>query len=182
MTALLIYRNSTPEALAWFADYDRRYREIRAEVIDWLDRFCDENGGPPREKRATWSYGDGRVYGISWPESAAIPRGWRRNPSRRETIRPHMGTRIGKDADKFLLGLRGPSIDNELQERFGMPRRVMVAEHSRMYSYGFRATDDALWVTWGTRDVVDKLGDVESHGWVRVPLTEYIERFGEDAL
>lgn len=182
MTALLVYRNSTPEALAWFADFDKRYRENRSKVIDWLDRFCDAHGGPPRDERATWSYGDNRVYGITWPIDAEVPKGWRRNPDRRGTIRPHMGTRMGKDADKLLASLGGPSLDDEMADRFGMPRRVMVSEHNRMYRYGFRATDDALWVTWGTRDVIDKLGDIGSHGWVRVPLTEFIERFGEDAL
>lgn len=182
MSALLAYRNESPEALAWAEDYKARYESKRAVVIDWLDRFCEAHGGPPKAERATWSYDDGRITGISWPVDAEVPSGWRRKPDNRKQIVPHRGSRKGKDADKLLAQLSGPSLEDEVDEKFGMPRRVMVAEQSRMYRYGFRMEDDGLWVTWGSRDVEAKLPAVAERGWVRVPLVKYIERFGEDAL
>jgi len=182
VTALLVYKNESATAVSWMQDYKRRYKAKRTEVMDWLDRFCDAHGGPPKAERATWSYNDGRLTGIGWPRESDVPKGWRRKPDNRDQIVPHRGSRVGKDADKLLAQLSGPFLDDEVEKQLGMPRRAWVIEHSRSYRYGLRMEDDALWVTWGSRDCAEKLGDVAAHGWVRVPVAEYIERFGEDAL
>lgn len=176
MTALLVYRNDAPEVLAWFEDFKARMIAAREKRTDWMAALYDAHGVPDDETvRGAFVRGE-RFSGIAWPKDTDLPRGWYRPVKTPELIRPKGGSKASKDMTRFDL----PDMRRELNERFGMPR--VIFHGLGMFSPGVRLEDDGAWVTWGSKDVVDQLADIEARGWVRVPLVEFIARFGEDAL
>lgn len=182
MSTLLVYKNETPEIAAWTADFEQRHKEMRQRQSEWLDRTHVSLGVTAEQVgHELLTYGP-QLAGISWPVDMDVPKGWRRNPSERRTIVPHRSTKIGRHAEDEMRLLYAPDIREELGKRFGVPWSVFVAEHHRMYRCGYRFEDGVGWVTWGTRDVEDKLDRMADHGWVRVPLVDFIQKFGEDAL
>ncbi|MCU1617369.1 MAG: hypothetical protein JWO98_4909 [Frankiales bacterium] len=178
MSALLVYKNERPEVLAWAVDVRGRITKNNAARFEWMTALYDAHGVPDDDKvRGAFSRGC-EFSGISWPDSVPLPAGWFRPVKTPQLVRPRHNS---KAALAEMARFNRPDARGELAKRFGMPEITFVG--NGLYTNGLDFTqDDAVWVTWGTRDAVDKLGDVESHGWVRVPLVEYIERFGEDAL
>jgi hypothetical protein len=182
VSALLIYRNDSPDALTWAEDYKARSSSIHKARWEWMARLYDEHdiaeearGGFTRDRSGTFS-------GISWPTDVPLPAGWFRPVKTPELIKPRSNTAPGKRLWKEMARFDQPDVVAELRERFGMPEVVFAGLH--IYSAGVRFEDDAVWVTWGDRKVADLI-DAEKlaeHGWVRVPLVDYIKRFGEDAL
>jgi hypothetical protein len=195
MSALLVYRNSTPEALAWAEDYKARAKEVLDARLEWMKAIYDAAGVPdpePYDKnvRSAWIRSGGAFIGLSWPRSmdSQLPEGWFRPAKEQHLVRP----RADKRGKKIIAEMRRydrPDARRELAEKFGMPDHLFAG--NGLYTNGVAMKDDGVWVTWGSKDVEDELADpkVMRHyprfadaGWVRVPLVEYIERFGEDAL
>jgi hypothetical protein len=176
VSALLVYRINTAEAMAWAEDIKVRTIATREARADWMDKLYNAHEVPDDDS-VRGAFVQGKQFsGISWPKGTDLPRGWYRPVKSPELIRPKGGSKASKDLRRFDL----PDMRRELNERFGM--NPVVFHGLGMYSPGVRLEDDGVWVIWGSKDFADQLHDVEAHGWVRVPLTEYIERFGEDAL
>lgn len=182
MSALLVYRNSTPEVMAWAEGFKARTSEIGSRRTKWMDAFYSEHAPRiPDNKRGTFSRGN--VFsGVMWPERMDPPKGWRR-PSYGDArlIIPDQRYKVGKAAVAAMDALAWPDARRELSQQHGM-RSFATTPLAHYWTPGVAIEDDGVWITWGSRDVAPELGDVESHGWARVPLVEYIERFGEDAL
>lgn len=182
MTALLVYRNSTPEVMAWAEDYKARAERIAAERWEWMRTLYDAHGVPDDDKvRGAFTRGC-TFSGLAWPKDVPLPDGWFRPVKTPQLVRPRQNVKAGKDAAAQMARFDRPDARRELSKRFGMPE--FVFHGSGLYNHGVQFEDDGVWVTWGDRGIADEkdMADVESFGWVRVPLTEYIERFGEDAL
>lgn len=179
MTALLVFRNDTAPVMEWAADVERRTNDIATARYEWMTKLYDEHD-VPEDQRGAFTAGPYRFSGILWPDSMPLPTGWLRPKDSPQLIRPRLGVKVGKRIDTEMRQFDRPDLGEEMHQRFGMPDRAFAG--LSMWSCGFRKEDDGIWVTWGTKDVLPQLGDVESHGWVRVPLVEFIERFGEDAL
>jgi hypothetical protein len=176
MSALLVYRNSTPEIMTWAEDFKSRTIAAREARMAWMDALYSAHGVPEDESvRGAFVQGE-RFSGISWPTDTNLPRGWYRPTKSPELIRPKSGSKASKEIHHFDL----PDMRHELNERFHM--KPVVFHGLGMFSPGVRIEDEAVWVMWGSRDVADQLGEAEAHGWVRVSLVDYIARFGEDAL
>ena len=178
MTALLVYRNDTAPVMAWAKDADQRGRATQTARFQWMEAVYDA-ADVPEELRGAFIQDGHRFSGIAWPETIPLPKGWLRPRDTPQLIRPRLGVKIGKTIDAQMREFDFPDTRAELRQ-FGMPGHASVG--LSFLSCGVRAEDDGVWVTWGNKDVANSLGDVESNGWVRVPLVEYIERFGEDAL
>jgi len=175
----LVYRNTRPELLAWREDVQARLRACGDARDAFLDRFCTEHGGPPQGERGTFSRGT-ECTGVAWPQDTPVPKGWRRPADDPRLIRPHLSTRIGKAAQLELDQLRWPDVQEELSRLHGMRSWAAPPMTGRYYTPGVRLEEDAVWATWGTQDVAaDVEPDATGHGWERVSLVEYLQRFGE---
>lgn len=180
--SLAAYRNSKPEVMAWAEDYKRRSTEVHQARYEWMSALYDAHG-VPEDDRGAFVSGE-RFSGISWPRNTPLPEHWFRPVKTPQLVRPRakgQGNKLLKEMAKFDR----PDARNELQKRFGMPVLLFVGAH--LYTNGVRFEDDGVWVTWGARECADaiekdKEHDIAAHGWVRVSMVEFIERFGEDAL
>lgn len=181
---LLAYKNETPEVLAWSVDIQRRIRENNEARYEWMKVLYDAHGVPesddPKVRGAFLR--DDEFSGIAWPRDIELPTGWFRPADTPQLIRPRRTTKATKGVLAEMASLNRPSIRGGLQRRFGMPAHTFAG--SGLYTNGVRLEDDAVWVFWGSRDVAHEksLEKIGEYGWVRVPLTEVIERFGEDIL
>lgn len=187
----LAYRLSTPEALAWAEDYKARVVAVKDARHDWMDKLYDAHGIPgEHDGKVRGAFVRGEAFsGLAWPKDAPLPDGWFRPVKTPQLVRPKESTKAGKVAAKEMRQFDTPSMRGEIRKRFGMPDHLFAG--NGLYTCGVRLENDGVWVTWASRDVEDELNDpkvmrhhpgFEGAGWVRVPLAEYIVRFGEDAL
>lgn len=188
MSALLAYKNDRPEVMAWSVDIRAREKAVTAARFEWMNAIYNAHGVPdpePYDKhvRSAWIRNGGAFIGLSWPREldGNLPDGWFRPVKEQHLVRPRGDSR-GKKVIAEMRQFDRPDARRELEKRFGMHGRTFAG--MGLYSCGISYQDDGVWVTWASTDVAkepwtEKLAD---YGWVRVPLVEYIERFGEDAL
>jgi len=186
VSALLSYRNSTPEVMAWADDIRAREKVVLTARMEWMKAIYDEAGVPDPEPynkhvRSAWIRDSGAFIGLSWPRKLDdhLPTGWFRPVKEQHLVRPRGNN---KTAIAEMHKYDRPDARRELEKSFGMHGRTFAG--MGFYTCGIRYEDDGVWVTWASTDVAkepwaQKVGDF---GWVRVPLVEYIQRFGEDAL
>jgi hypothetical protein len=180
--SLAAFRNDGPDVMAWATDYKARSTQVHTARYEWMTALYDAHG-VPEDDRGAFVNGE-RFSGISWPTAIPMPEHWFRPVKTPQLIRPRAkgaGNRILKEMGQFDR----PDARRELSSQFGMPQFLFAGAH--LYTNGVRFEDDGVWVTWGHKACADEIAnnehyDVEAHGWVRVPLVEFIERFGEDAL
>lgn len=181
MSTLLVYRNTTPDVMAWAAEITARTSDVGERRTAYVDALCEAHGGPGEDERGAYSNGN-EFIGIAWPAETPVPKGWRRPSDDHRLIKPHLSTRIGKAAAAELSTMAWPDPRDELSRLHGMRSLAIVPDTNRYYTPGVRIETDGVWVTWGSRDVAGLLPEAFAHGWDRVSLAEYIARFGEDAL
>jgi len=184
-SARLIYCNSTPEIMAWSEDVHERERTILAARLEWMKGIYDAAGVPDPEVydkhiRSAW-VNDGRMAGLSWPRDMddKLPDGWFRPVKDPHLVRPRGSNK------KTLAEMRKydrPDQRHELEVRFGMHGRSFAG--LGLYSCGIQHEQDGVWVTWASKDIAKEkwAQNLAEHGWVQVPLVDFINRFGEDAL
>jgi hypothetical protein len=180
VSALLVYKNATPEAMAWAEDFKARTRKTLDARAEWMSALYDAHGVPDDEQSRGAFVREETFSGLAWPNDCPLPNGWFRPVKTPQLIRPLGNRKAGKVALAEMAKLNYPDARQEMRERLGMPGHAFVG--LGLYRPGVKPEDDAVWVTWGTRDASDVIGNVASFGWQRVPLVEYIARFGEDAL
>ncbi|WP_100499392.1 hypothetical protein [Geodermatophilus chilensis] len=187
MTALLIYRNATPEVMAWAEDYKARAQQVAAARWGWMADLYDAHGvpddTPDSDARIRGAFTRGCAFsGLSWPDDIPLPDGWFRPVKTPQLVRPRANTKAGKTALAEMARFDRPDARRELRKKFGMPEHVFAG--SGLYTSGVRMEDDGVWVTWASRDVAHEkeMANVGDHGWERIPLARYIDRFGEDDL
>jgi hypothetical protein len=179
VSALLAYRNATPEVMAWGKDAQARWQAARERQQEWGRQFTAAHL-PGAEPVGLYVYDSGKVAAVAWPDDAAVPPGWRRPAKERGRIVPRLSTTAGKHAAKALAALAEPDVRSEVA-KLGLPALAFIGFHG--YRPGIRFEDDGVWVTYGDRAVAEQVGEkAEQHGWERVPLVAFIERFGEDQL
>lgn len=182
MTALLAYRNATPEVMAWAEDYKARSKAVLDARFEWMSALYDAHGVPDDDSvRGAFIRGCS-FSGLSWPHDIPLPHGWFRPAQTPQLVRPRGNTKAGKAAGAEMAKFDRPDARRELHRKFGMPEHVFAG--NGLYSCGVRMEDDGVWVTWATRDVAQEraMANVADHGWERIPLVDYIQRFGEDDL
>lgn len=186
--ALLVYRNSTPEVMAWAEDIRARERKVLEDRLVWMRAIYDAAGVPdpePYDKnvRSAWIRNGGAFIGMSWPRELddQLPEHWFRPVKDDHLVRPR-ATGAGKKIIAEMRRFDRPDARRELEQKFGMHGVTFAG--TGLYSCGVHYEDDSVWVTWASADVAEEkwAQNVGDHGWVRVPLVEYIGRFGEDVM
>ena len=187
----LVYRNSTPEVMAWSIDVRERATKVAAERWSWAAQFWDAAGVPEKDEhdrrlRQLWVRDSGALTGLNWPRNMddRLPAGWFRPVKEDHLVRP----RGDKKNAAVIAEMKRLSTPDQRQElgKFGMPGVTFAG--SGLYSCSTRHEDDGVWVGWASKDVEDELNETNrhrpktpaEHGWVKVPLVEYLQRFGED--
>jgi len=172
----LVYRNSTPELLAWAADVQARHVQTTQERQVWMDALYDTAGVPTGDPTRVAYFQGHRFSGLGWPDGVDLPRGWFRPVKTPQLIRPRASN---KRLEKELQRYSQPDQRRELEELHGMRGRAFSG--LGLYSCGVRLEEDAVWVTWGTQGVTRELEPAATeHGWERVTLVQYLQRFGEE--
>jgi hypothetical protein len=177
VTVLLVYRNTTPEAMEWAEDFKARATSINEARHKWMETFYDLYK-VPEYARGAFVRGE-EFTGITWPEDMPLPTRWFRPVAIPQLIRPRGNARA---LIAEMKAFNAPDVRAELREHLGMPSYILVRE--RFLSCGVRLEDDGVWVTWGAREVADQpeMADISGQGWERVVLSAFIERFGEEEL
>lgn len=176
MTAMLIYKTTSPAAQQVLNDLDAE-REVAFDSVDHFCRQVAREIGPGKdgETRCLVGYGRcGDAVGVEKVDGEDTPKGWL---DRGRYLAPDRRYKSGKEHDQTLRSLRLPSSDDTLQ-RLGMPSATLVGD--RYYQPGMKVDGGTVYVTWGSRDVEEKVDEERAKHysgtgveWTTIPRSEW---------
>lgn len=190
MSAELIYRTSSPAALAWRLAYTERWVECK---VAWDAFEFDVEaalGIPEGEQHRSLYMVDGQIVGIvrtsdEWADrrnyGTRFP-GWKEH-QRWPILTPKLNTKAGKEWQAKLAALPVLSLRTEARQ-IGVPDYILT--DGRMFSGGFDYDEDdehgttAIYQVWGSGECERAcLAEQAKHPeieWVEVPRSAWYAR------
>jgi hypothetical protein len=163
MSAELIYKTTSAEALEALGKYNDRATEVHAVWNVFQARANALVPPPEGMKRRELSLSQGKVIGITcsseeerhWTQNyKSSPEGWRLSPYLSQTLIPRKNTSAGRALDAEIAQLPPLNIRSSLERALGIPEMVFVRD--RMYSPGLDTDENesgaytAIYVAWGS--------------------------------
>jgi hypothetical protein len=187
MSAELIYKTTTPQAIQWYLDAAERVKADRVLRDEYADRMLAEFGAADvpdydesrRGKRALWLRND-RAFALDsgYDEKPPEGSGWRLD-SKDRNWQPKLATKEGKARAAELAALT----TYDLRAHFGEVgiAQMAFAEHS-LHRPGLDYDEDegVLYVIWGSGRCVEEAltaqAKVPEIVWEELPRSQWYAR------
>lgn len=186
MTAVLVYKTSSPKAIDWYRDVVARDTVVRDKRRVYTDQLTSEFGEVGKryehdsehiDHRPLMRNSSNQITGLMCRSGEKPPKGsgWRLD-AQTGFWKPDLRTNKGKELEAELETLSGVNMLNELYE-IGAAGMAFVPGSLYRPGVTFRDETGELFVYWGSKDCEDemlaasaKVPDVE---WAVVPLSEW---------
>lgn len=196
-TAELIYKTSSPAALAWISDFSLRDQAARDVAMAFKARINEAIPPWPGESTrelvtlrdhivgVSYSYEEGRSR--HWGDKINLPTGWRVKREWDRVLVPNKSTKEGKAWQAEMDALPWLDILKDMHEHLGTPSVLMT--DGRMFTPGTSVDRDedgnvtTIYSTWGSGRCADEFfkeierakkdADVT---WEEVPRSQWYAR------
>jgi hypothetical protein len=188
MTAELIYKTTSPKALAWYRDVLAQNKEQAAARAEYTDHMTAEFGKPDlpdyfseerRSKRSLWLRGD-RAFAIDsgHNERPPVDSGWRLD-SKDHNWQPKLATKAGKERAAELAALSTFDTRSHLPE-IGVPQMAFADSHLYQPGLEFDEAEGVLYIAWGSgrcaAEALAAQAKVPEIEWAEVKRSEWYAR------
>ena len=189
MSAELIYKTTSPAAIEWWLDAERKVKADRELQLAYELRLTEEFGAPAhpdyieehrRKRRGLWFRND-RPYAVDSlrNENPPADSGWRLD-SKERLWRPKLATAAGKKRAAELAALCTFVLRDHMHE-IGIPA-IAFSGDGYMHRPGveFDADEQALYVLWGSSRCADEALANQAKNphieWVEIPRSVWYAR------
>ena len=187
MSAELIYKTTSPAALAWWERIAAESEKARLRRADFIAKVTEQFGPTPSVGRYTEAPTERQlmisrhnVAGLASGYSERPPEdsGWRLDSKDRYWA-PKLATKAGKDRAAELKKLAAPNARQSAPE-IGVPQLAMAGAH--LYSPGFEFDEETgtLYQLWGSGRCVKECESAQAKtpeiAWTEVLRSEWFAR------
>lgn len=184
MSAELIYKTTSPKAIAWWLAAAEKVRADKEARNAYVERMTAEFGLPqvpdyfePRERRDLWVRNDRPVALDSGPdEQPPADSGWRLD-SKDRNWQPKLATKAGKERAAELAALFTYDMRRDAKT-IGVPEMVF-ADHSLLRpGMEYDEAEGAVYVVWSSGKAAKEFeaASVDGIEWVEVPRSQWYAR------